>query len=75
MENTNGGASETDELCHVEEVAEILHMPPGTLRYYRHQGIGPRSFKVGRRVMYRRSVVLAWLADQELADPRTSPAA
>lgn len=68
-------ATETDELCHVEEVAEMLHMPRGTLRYYRHQGIGPRSFKIGRRVTYRRSVVLAWLAEQELVDPPTTPAA
>jgi DNA-binding transcriptional MerR regulator len=74
MENTNW-TPDTDPIHCVNEVSEITHLPPGTLRYYRHQGIGPRSFKVGRRVMYRRSVVLAWLGEQELADPRTGPAA
>jgi len=32
-----------------------------TLKNLRSQGKGPRCFKVGRRVMYRRSDFLAWL--------------
>lgn len=35
-----------------------------TLRYWRHIGVGPVSFKIGRRVAYRRSDVDAWLAIQ-----------
>ncbi|WP_286960208.1 MULTISPECIES: helix-turn-helix transcriptional regulator [Arsenicicoccus] len=46
-----------------------LHIPVATWRWWRHQGTGPRSFKVGaRKVMYRRSDVLAWLEQRYNAD-------
>jgi predicted DNA-binding transcriptional regulator AlpA len=36
----------------------------GTLRYWRHGGTGgPPSFKLGRRVMYRRAEVEKWLGE------------
>jgi DNA-binding transcriptional MerR regulator len=34
------------------DVGELLRTPPETVRYWRHIGTGPRSFKVGRRVLY-----------------------
>jgi excisionase family DNA binding protein len=34
------------------EVAELLRTPVETVRYWRHIGKGPASFKVGRRVLY-----------------------
>ena len=34
------------------EVAEELRMPAETVRYWRHVGMGPKSFKIGRRVLY-----------------------
>lgn len=43
-----------------EEVAERFRTSPETVRYWRHIGKGPRSLKVGRRVLYRESDVLAW---------------
>ena len=43
-----------DELLTIDEVAEMLRVPIGTLRYWRHLGAGPHSFKVGRWVRYRR---------------------
>ncbi len=42
------------------EVAAMFRTSPETVRYWRHIGKGPRSFKVGRRVLYRESDVLAW---------------
>lgn len=45
------------------EVAEILRTSPETVRWFRYVGKGPRSFKVGRRVLYERSDVEAWLAN------------
>jgi predicted DNA-binding transcriptional regulator AlpA len=49
------------------EVAEIIRVPQATLRYWRHIGIGPRSFKMGpRRVLYRENDVVAWV-DQQIA--------
>ncbi len=42
------------------EVAAMFRTSPETVRYWRHIGKGPRSFKVGRRVLYRESDVMAW---------------
>lgn len=41
-----------------------------TYRWYRSQGIGPRSFKCGRQVRYWRSDVIAWMSAQEAATVR-----
>jgi excisionase family DNA binding protein len=46
-----------------EEVGAMVRAPAETVRYWRHIGKGPRSFKVGRRVLYRRSDVEAWIED------------
>lgn len=54
-----------DHIMHIADVAEVLSTPAGTLRYWRHCGTGPTSFKIGRRVAYRRSDVLEWLAHRE----------
>ncbi|MCX2934721.1 helix-turn-helix domain-containing protein [Mycobacterium sp. CVI_P3] len=46
----------------------MTRVSPDTLRYWRHTGTaGPPSFKLGRRVLYRRSDVDAWL---QAARPR-----
>ena len=47
------------------EVAQVIRVPSATLRYWRHIGIGPNSFKMGpRRVLYLEADVLAWVAEQ-----------
>ena len=38
-----------------------------TWRYWAMIGEGPASFKLGRRRVWRKSTVLAWLASQEAA--------
>lgn len=63
------------ELLTTSEVAVQLRIPAATLRYWRHCAEGPPSFRLGRRVVYRLDVVERWIAEQEAADPRTSPAA
>jgi excisionase family DNA binding protein len=50
------------ELLITTEVAALLRVPAETLRYWRHIGRGPRSFKVGRRVLYARSDVETFIA-------------
>lgn len=46
------------------EVAEMLRTPAETVRYWRHVGgKGPRSFKVGRRVLYAREDVEQFIAE------------
>ena len=44
------------------EVAELVRAPIETVRYWRHVGKGPKSFKVGRRVLYALEDVEAWIA-------------
>ncbi len=64
----------TDRLLSLAEAAELLRTSPDTLRYWRHLGgIGPRSAKIGRRVVYRESEVVAYI-DAQFADHPT-PAA
>src|SRR5688500_1989310 len=37
-----------DEMLTLQEACDFLRIPEGTLRYWRHLGAGPRSFKIGR---------------------------
>ncbi len=46
-------AEEVGTLLTSAELAKIIRVPHATLRYWRHVGVGPRSFKMGdRRVLY-----------------------
>lgn len=60
--------NEPDELMTTAEVARTLRTSDGTLRCWRHNQIGAKSFRLPRRVAYWRSDVLAWLTDQQDAD-------
>lgn len=55
------------DLMTTQEVADMLRKSPATLRYWRHIGQGPRSFKLGRAVVYERSDVLAFVSAQRSA--------
>ena len=59
--STAGADPATPELLTITEVAQMLRVPVGTMRYWRHLGAGPNSFRLGRHVRYRRSDVRAWL--------------
>lgn len=56
-------AEDEDALWTTEDVATYTSLPMGTLRQWRHRGVGPRSFRVGGRVRYRRADVLAFVAE------------
>jgi DNA-binding transcriptional MerR regulator len=56
------------DLLTIDEAAQLVRAPVATLRYWRHLGTGPRGFRVGRRVVYRRGDVAAWLRQQEDGD-------
>lgn len=63
--------TENDPILTLEEVAELTRIPVSTLRYYRHRGDqGVPLFKLGRRLVARRSEVEAWIARQQQADRR-----
>lgn len=51
----------------VDEVASYTGIAAATLRYYRSARRGPRSYKLGRRVVYDPADVDAWVAQQKAA--------
>ncbi|RBY88558.1 AlpA family transcriptional regulator [Blastococcus sp. TF02A-26] len=61
---TDHPASREPELLTITEAADLLRAPVATLRYWRHLGTGPRSFRLGRRVLYRYDDVQAWVEEQ-----------
>jgi DNA-binding transcriptional MerR regulator len=54
------------EFLTTQEVANICRAPAETVRYWRHIGKGPKSFKVGRRVLYAVEDVEAFIANARL---------
>ena len=53
-----------EEMLTLQEACAFLRIPEGTLRYWRHLGSGPRSFKIGRHVRYWRTDLILWLTEQ-----------
>jgi predicted DNA-binding transcriptional regulator AlpA len=49
------------KLLTLDEVAVLLRKTPGQLRWMRHNGSGPKSAKLGGRVMYREQDVIDWV--------------
>ena len=58
---------EREPLVGGRDVSEYLGVPETTLYQWRHKGIGPRGYRVGRHTKYRLSEVDAWL--ERKADP------
>lgn len=54
----------SDRLMTLSEVAEMLGVPVATLYRWRHRGEGPRGYRIGRHVRYRRAAVDAWVETQ-----------
>lgn len=55
-----------DEFWRDKECEKATGIPAATWRYWVHTGQGPKSFKLGpRRRVWRKSSVLAWIAEQE----------
>ena len=53
------------------EVAEQLRTPIETVRYWRHVGKGPKSFRLGRRVLYAMEDVEAYIDQARKSAPAT----
>jgi excisionase family DNA binding protein len=51
-------------LLTVQELAELLQVPPKTVYSWRYRGEGPRGIMVGRHLRYRPQDVAAWLEIQ-----------
>jgi hypothetical protein len=55
-----------DDMLTTGEVEKQYKLKASTLRYWRHKNYGPACFTQGpRKIVYRRSEVEAWLAEQE----------
>ncbi|MGH8892611.1 MAG: helix-turn-helix transcriptional regulator [Actinomycetes bacterium] len=61
----------SDELLTMNEVADVIRVPVATLRYWRHLGTGPHSFRIGRSVRYWNTEVQHWL-ERQSNDPQAS---
>lgn len=57
-----------DRLLQLPEISAMTTLTVDSLRWLRHAGKGPRTFKLGRRVVAYESDVLAWIAAQREAD-------
>ena len=60
-------------LLTLTEAAAVLRTPVATLRYWRHLGIGPAGFRLGRRVLYRRDDLDRWVEAQRTAQAVDGP--
>ena len=61
-----------NDLLTTPEVAMITRTPASTLRNWRNTGAGPRSFRLGKRVVYRHSDVQAWITTCEAREHRSA---
>ncbi len=55
------------EFLDADDLEELTGTKASTWRYWATVGEGPASFKLGRRRVWKRSAVLAWIAEQERA--------
>ena len=58
---------ESDQILTLPEVAVLTRIPLNTLRYYRSRGVGPSTWRLGRKIVARQSDVDAWIEAQERA--------
>lgn len=49
------------KLLTLDEAADLLRKSPAQLRWMRHNGSGPKSGKIGGRVMYRERDLIDWV--------------
>jgi excisionase family DNA binding protein len=58
----------TRTILRLEQIAERTGVSIDTLRWYRHKGIGPKTWRLGRRVVAYEDDVDAWLEQQANAE-------
>jgi excisionase family DNA binding protein len=61
---TDAISKQSLDTLRLNEAAEYLHVPASTLRYWRQQNRGPKSFALGGRVRYQKADLDAWVAGQ-----------
>lgn len=71
--STHESGDRTAPVLTLSELAVHLRVNVQTLYDLRSQGRGPRGFRVGRELRFRRSEIEAWLAGLEAADRERHP--
>lgn len=46
------------------ELCDYLHVPLRTVQDWRARGVGPKFFRIGKRVYYRHDDVAAWIDER-----------
>lgn len=54
---------EMTPLWSVEDASTYLGVPVATLYQWRHRGVGPRAYRVGKHLRYEPSAVRQWLEE------------
>jgi DNA-binding transcriptional MerR regulator len=54
-------AGSGDRLWSIGDVSRFLGIPVNTLYQWRHHGIGPRAYRVGRHLRYDPAELRRWL--------------
>ncbi len=54
----------------VHEASALSGLPISTLRHYRHTDTGPESFKIGKKAVWPKDGLLAWMEAQRAATRR-----
>ena len=62
-----------DELFSPQDLAGYLDVPVNTVYAWRHRGLGPAGFRVGRHLRFRRSDVEEWIEGQLEATAESAP--
>lgn len=57
----------TRRIVRLQKIADETGIPVATLRWYRHRGIGPKTWKLGRYVVAYEDDVHAWIDKQAAA--------
>ncbi|WP_244929275.1 helix-turn-helix domain-containing protein [Nocardioides sp. W7] len=74
METSRDAApDQTTSVVTLAQLADELSVPVKTLYDLRSKGRGPRGFRIGRQLRFRRAEVEAWLASLETDDAHRHP--
>lgn len=60
-------AAELPDIVDSHDLERLTRTPASTWRFWAISGQGPASFKIGRRRVWAKAVVIRWLAEQEAA--------
>ena len=60
---TTARTKDDDRLWSIGDVSRFLGIPVNTLYQWRHHGVGPRAYRVGRHLRYDPAEIRRWLTE------------